>query len=95
MKKILYVEDEIALREDIVEFLEEEGYAVTVASNGQEGLKALPSVRPDLILSDCLMPEMTGVEMMRSIRREYPAFASVPITRPITKSGRKLCRTLL
>jgi CheY-like chemotaxis protein len=79
MTKILCVEDETGLREDLVEALEDEGYEVAAASNGVEGLQMLVRFMPDLIISDCLMPVMTGAEMLQKIRREYPDFADIPV----------------
>ncbi|WP_193369705.1 response regulator [Pelagibius marinus] len=79
MVKILCVEDEAALREDLVEVLEEEGYEVAVASNGSEGLRLLTDFNPDLILSDCLMPVMNGIDMLQAIRSGQPRFATTPV----------------
>jgi len=79
MPKILYVEDEADLREDLVEILEEEGYDVATASNGKEGLSELLRFLPDLILSDCMMPVMNGIEMLTEIRQRHPQFSSTPI----------------
>ena len=78
MIKILYVEDESDLREDLIEELEEDGFEVAWAPNGAEGLKRLVSFRPDLVISDCLMPVMTGIEMFKEMRASYPEFASTP-----------------
>jgi C4-dicarboxylate-specific signal transduction histidine kinase/ActR/RegA family two-component response regulator len=55
-----------------------EGYRVTVAQNGREALDFLASLRPDLIISDILMPEMDGFELCRQIR-ETDGISSVPI----------------
>ncbi len=79
MIKILCVEDEADLRDDLVEALDDEGYEVAVASNGAEGLQMLVTFKPALIISDCLMPVMTGAEMLQKIRSEYPAFKAIPV----------------
>jgi len=79
MAKILCVEDEADLREDLMEVLEEEGYEVAVASNGGEGLHLLAEFNPDLILSDCLMPVMNGIEMLQAIRAGDTKAAETPI----------------
>lgn len=79
MPKILCVEDEADLREDLVEILEEEGYEVATASNGSEGLRELARFNPDLIISDCLMPVMNGTEMLQAIRAGDPRLAATPI----------------
>jgi CheY-like chemotaxis protein len=79
MIKILCVEDEADLREVLVEILEEEGFKVAAAANGAEGLQMLVSFEPDLVISDCLMPVMTGAEMLQKIRSEQPPFATLPV----------------
>lgn len=79
MPKILCVEDEADLREDLVDILEEEGYEVATASNGGDGLRELARFNPDLIISDCLMPVMNGIEMLQSIRTGNPRLAATPI----------------
>ena len=60
MKKILVVEDDKSIRELLIEILQDEGYSVTFGENGEEGLKSLESVVPDLILMDVSMPIMDG-----------------------------------
>ena len=78
MVRILCVEDETGLREDLVELLEDEGYEVAAVANGAEALDLLATFRPDLVISDCLMPVMTGAEMLQAIRNSYPDFAATP-----------------
>ena len=61
MKKVLVVEDDNSIRELLVELLESEGYEVSSAVNGLEGLKCLETTPlPDLILIDLMMPIMDG-----------------------------------
>lgn len=60
-KRILVVEDDTSIRELLVELLESEGYDVSSAVNGLEGLKVLQTKsKPDLILIDLMMPVMDG-----------------------------------
>jgi CheY-like chemotaxis protein len=68
MKRILVVDDEENIRVLYREELEEEGYTVDVAANGQEALNKLNTFNPDLITLDIKMPEMDGVETLRRIR---------------------------
>jgi two-component system, OmpR family, response regulator len=75
--KILVVEDEQVLRENLRELLEMESYEVKTAANGVEGLRALHSYLPDLILCDIKMVEMDGYEFIRSLRNS-PAFTNIP-----------------
>ena len=78
MARILCVEDEDDIRADIVEELIDAGHEIFAASNGLEGLEAVPAFGPDLIISDCLMPKMTGPEFFQALHRELPAFAGTP-----------------
>jgi len=65
---ILFVEDESATREQVSRVLATWGYNLTVAENGKKGLDAYCEKRPDIILTDIMMPEMNGLEMAREIR---------------------------
>lgn len=68
-KHILLVEDTTELAENLADFLRMEGYEVTIAENGAKGMAFLNVVRPDVIITDLLMPEMNGVEFIRNVRR--------------------------
>jgi CheY-like chemotaxis protein len=68
MKKILVVDDEESIRFLYKEELEEEGYIVECAKDGEEALKKLPIFRPDLISLDIKMPVMDGIEALKRIR---------------------------
>lgn len=78
MAKILCVEDEEYLRNDIVEELEEAGYTVIEAVNGQDGLDKLLAEKPDLVISDITMPVMDGYQFITKLRSEYSEFDEVP-----------------
>ena len=66
--KILCVEDEIDVRESIVGILDNEGFEVFQATNGQEGLEVFLEQKPDIIISDIMMPDVTGHDLLKSIR---------------------------
>ncbi|AFY82183.1 response regulator transcription factor [Oscillatoria acuminata] len=68
MKSILLVEDDVALRGNLTEYLEELGYLVLEASSGLEGLEIFDRQSPDLIISDVMMPSMDGLEFCRRLR---------------------------
>ena len=68
MKKILVVDDEESIRFLYQEELEEEGFAVEVAKNGEEALEKLPRFKPDLVTLDIKMPGMDGIEALKKIR---------------------------
>ncbi len=64
---ILVVEDELAIATMIQEILEDEGYRVRTASNGQEGWQQVAEAAPDLVLSDVMMPVMDGLTLCRQL----------------------------
>ena len=67
--KILIIEDEIGIANFLKQGLEEEGYAVLVANDGITGLEMALSRKADIILLDWIMPQMTGIEVCKSIRK--------------------------
>ena len=70
MKKILIVDDEESIRFLYKEELEEEGYIVECAKNGEEALEKLAAFQPDLISLDIKMPVMDGIEALKRIREK-------------------------
>jgi CheY-like chemotaxis protein len=68
MVKILIVDDELDIRKSLRRFLEKEKHTVTEARDGLEALKILQKKKFDLVLLDILMPNMTGIEVGKSIR---------------------------
>jgi two-component system phosphate regulon response regulator PhoB len=75
---ILVVEDDVSLAEVLQYNLQQEGYEVLVAGNGQEGLRAARLHVPELILLDLMLPLIDGVEVCRSLRAD-PATAQILI----------------
>jgi len=69
-KRILIVEDNLIQAEQLKGLLQKHGYWVTAAANGEEGLAALYEHKPDLIISDIVMPVMDGYEMCQAIRHD-------------------------
>ena len=78
MAKVLCVEDEPEIRDVIVEELIDFGHDVETAEDGKLGLEAALQFQPDVILSDFLMPRMTGPEMIRTLRDGHPEFSATP-----------------
>jgi two-component system response regulator (stage 0 sporulation protein F) len=70
MKRILVVDDEESIRFLYKEELEEEGYVVECAKNGEEALEMLSAFKPDLISLDIKMPVMDGIEALKRIREK-------------------------
>ena len=69
---ILIVEDEHAVARGVQYALQQEGYEVTLARSGEEGLDIALSLAPDLILLDVRLPGMDGFETLRRLRAPAP-----------------------
>jgi CheY-like chemotaxis protein len=78
MKRLLIVDDEVAIVEALQDVLAGEGYEVDTAYNGAEGLKRMTAVRPDLVLLDMMMPVMDGRELLHRMRQE-DGLKAVPV----------------
>ena len=68
---VLVVEDDKNIQSLLQMYLEKEGYAVTVADDGGQGLTKFRSIKPDLVLLDVMMPVMDGWTVCKMIRAEY------------------------
>ena len=67
---VLIVEDDRNIQELLQMYLEKEGYAVTVAGDGGQGLQKFRAIKPDIVLLDVMMPVMDGWAVCRAIRSE-------------------------
>ena len=74
-RTILVVEDDATLRETLVDALEVEGFRVIAAADGRDALVRFRADKPDLVLLDLMLPELSGIEVCRIIRAE----SGVPI----------------
>jgi CheY-like chemotaxis protein len=74
----LVVDDSMLIRHTVCRFLEERGFAVESATNGQEALEALKRVQPDIIITDIQMPKMSGSELITAVKSDS-ALAGIPI----------------
>ena len=83
--RVLYVEDEEDIREELEEFLEFRVKNIYVATDGEEGLKAYKEYKPDIVLSDIKMPNMDGLQMskeIKSINRDTPIVVATAFSDP-------------
>ncbi len=74
-RTILVVEDDATLRETLVDALEVEGFRIVAAADGRDALVRFRADKPDLVLLDLMLPELSGIEVCRIIRAE----SGVPI----------------
>lgn len=89
---ILIAEDEPSLRENLQWMLELEGYEVTAAADGRVALAAALAHRPDLVLTDVMMPELDGFGLIKALRI-HPATATLPVIMLTARADRSDTRT--
>lgn len=78
MSKVLIVDDEPEIVEMLSLVLSEEGFEVIPAYDGEHALRAMRETRPDLVLSDVMMPRVDGLEMCSRIKAD-PAISAIPV----------------
>jgi DNA-binding response OmpR family regulator len=77
-KKIICIEDDRETAALIAEELNERGFELTLAYDGQEGLAAILQTRPDLVISDICMPLMSGFEVLERLTALAPRLGHIP-----------------
>ncbi len=78
VKKVLIIEDDIFLSELMAKKLEDSGFNVIKAIDGQEGLEKAASTKPDLILLDLILPGLDGFEVLKRIK-DNAQISSIPV----------------
>jgi DNA-binding response OmpR family regulator len=78
MHRITVVEDDHILQESVKKILESQGFAVRVCPDGRSALSEIPADKPDLILLDVNLPDMTGHDICRALKAD-PRTAGVPV----------------
>src|SRR5258706_12484783 len=91
LTKILVIEDEDPLREEIVDMLRFEGYDVKQAANGKIGVQLAREYLPELVLSDIVMPEYDGYRFLLKLLAD-PETDLIPFFFLMTMLDRKRCR---
>jgi len=74
----LVVDDSMLIRHSVCRYLEERGFSVESASNGQEALEMLAALHPDIIVTDMQMPKMGGIELISALRSKQET-ARIPV----------------
>lgn len=77
MTKILLVEDEVALRETLEEILALNNFEVSLAASGEEALELILKIKPDIIVSDIMMPGISGLELIEKVHQQAQ-FKNIP-----------------
>lgn len=77
-KTVIYVEDEPAVQRLVAFWLEDAGFEVLLAGDGAAGLELIRATRPDLVVTDALMPVLTGDELVERLQ-EDPQLRDIPV----------------
>jgi DNA-binding response OmpR family regulator len=77
-KKILIIEDDKFLRELIAQKIVKEGYDISEAIDGEEGIKKIKEEKPDMVLLDLILPGIDGFEVLSKMK-EDPFLAQIPV----------------
>ena len=78
MSLALVVDDSMLIRHTVCRYLEERGWSVETVTDGAEAVQALQHLRPNLIVTDMMMPRMTGSELITELKK-HPETAQIPI----------------
>jgi len=78
--RILVVDDEPSVIDVFQEFLSGQGYAISIAASGEEAVRMIPALRPDIILTDINLPGLSGLEVMRHAKQADPEVAVIVVT---------------
>jgi two-component system alkaline phosphatase synthesis response regulator PhoP len=83
--KILIIEDEEDIVRGLTDNLEMEGYEVISSTNGEEGIKLAINEAPSLIILDLMLPDMDGIDVIKSLKRDIPVIILTAKTQEIDK----------
>lgn len=78
--KILVVDDELPVCKSMASVLENQGYFVDTAFSGEEALKKDEEIKPDIIIADLMMPGMSGMDLLKTVREKRPEIIIIMVT---------------
>lgn len=88
---LLIVDDEEGIRDLMRRHFAFQGYSVLTASDGEEALMILAEHKVDVVISDIMMPNMDGTELIQRIRAEYPIMRVIMMTGYVSMSNLLIC----
>jgi len=80
MSKVLLIDDDPTIQTVFTQFLADLGHETMQADNGKTGLRLMQQERPDLIITDIMMPEMDGLEILMKIRKDHDDIPVIAIS---------------
>ena len=78
MKKILFIEDDVTLIQNLEEFIKEGGFDFFSATDGERGIELMKKEKPDLILLDLILPKKSGFDVLKEIKEDEKS-ANIPV----------------
>jgi len=94
MTSLMIVDDEYLIRYSLQILLEQEGFSATTASSGQEALGTLNERTIDAIILDIDLPDVNGLDLLKTIREQHPSVMVIMITGDPNEQGRTKARGL-
>jgi CheY-like chemotaxis protein len=88
MASIIVIEDDPGVRRVLLCTLQNAGHAVYAVDNGRDGLRAVTERHPDVVVTDIVMPDSDGLEVIRLLRSDHPGVRIIAIS-----GGGMICRT--
>jgi len=92
--QLLIVDDEVEIQQLLSRHLRYSGHDVMTASTGEAALERLSETRTDVVVSDIQMPGMSGVDLLRRIRRDFPMTRVIMMTGHVTQANILACMRL-
>jgi len=80
MTRILVIDDEEQIRQLLRIMLEKDGYGVIDAADGEDGLQLFRRERPDLVITDLIMPKKDGLSTIMELKQEFPAVKIIAVS---------------
>jgi CheY-like chemotaxis protein len=80
MNHILVIDDDPSVLSLFDQFLESTGYSVALAPDGREGFRSIRKKKPDLIITDIMMPDMDGLEVLMELKNKHPDIPVIAIS---------------
>ena len=94
MKRILVIEDDPITRDGVAEVLQEEGYAVAVAADGQEGIAQFSAFHPHLVITDLQMPRLNGLGVIAHVQKVAPTTPIILFTAEVALDAKRRAQDL-
>ncbi len=86
MATLLIVDDEPGIVEEVKDFFEEEGHRVFTADSGEDGIRLIEKLKPDLLLVDMKLPDISGLLVLTSAKKVSPRTKTIVITGYVDQS---------